>query len=283
MVVFMIFFHTGAAAAFFLFTWQALLVALLLWWIAGGLGIGMGYHRLLTHRGFKVSRPVEYFLVICGSLALEGGPICWVATHRVHHAFTDREGDPHSPRDGRWWSHLGWILTGHSILSNHFTQNNSLAISRYVPDLAGRPFYIWLTRLHWVPAAILALALFAVGGWPFVMWGVFVRVVFSWHATWFVNSASHIWGRRRFATPDDSRNTWWVALLTFGEGWHNNHHAHPTSARHGFTWYELDINWYCIRAMQLLGQANAIRLVKISKPAPSGDTSLQTDSLKDVA
>jgi stearoyl-CoA desaturase (delta-9 desaturase) len=283
MTVFMIFFHAGAVAALFVFTWPALMVAVLLWWIVGSLGIGMGYHRLLTHRGYKVPKPVEYFLTICGALALEGGTIPWVTTHRVHHAFTDLEGDPHSPRDGRWWSHMGWILTGRSILSSGFMRHNLTTISRYVPDLARQPFHIWLTRLHWLPSVILALALFALGGWPFVIWGIFLRVVFSWHATWLVNSATHIWGSRRFATRDDSRNLWWVALVSFGEGWHNNHHAHPAAARHGLAWYELDVNWYGIRALQFLGLARAIRLAKISKPVPAVDAILATDELQDAA
>jgi fatty-acid desaturase len=266
MTIFMIFFHACAVGAFFIFTWQALAVAVLLWWIAGSLGIGMGYHRLLTHRGYEAPKPVEYFLSICGSMALEGGTIPWVATHRVHHAYADREGDPHSPRDGRWWSHMGWILTGHSIFSIHFMGRNRAITSRYVPDLANRPFHIWLSRLHWAPVMILGLALYALGGWPFVLWGVFLRIVFSWHVTWFVNSVTHIWGNRRFATRDDSRNSWWVALLTFGEGWHNNHHANPSSARHGLCWYELDINWYGIRMLKLLGLAKAVRIAEFPKP-----------------
>ena len=113
---------------------------------------------------------------------------------------------------------------------------------------------------------ILGLALYALGGWPFVLWGVFLRIVFSWHVTWFVNSVTHIWGNRRFATRDDSRNSWWVALLTFGEGWHNNHHANPSSARHGLCWYELDINWYGIRMLKLLGLAKAVRIAEFPKP-----------------
>lgn len=262
MIALMVFFHAGAAAALFVFTWKAFVVGFLLWWIAGSLGVGMGYHRLLTHRSYKAPRPVEYFLSVCGALALEGGPIPWVATHRVHHAFTDREGDPHSPLHGRWWSHMGWILTGHSILSSRFMDRNVIISLRYVPDLVTRPFHIWLTRLHWAPAVILTLGLYAAGGAPFVLWGVFFRTVFSWHVTWFVNSAAHIWGDRRFNTRDQSRNSWWVALLTFGEGWHNNHHAHPTSARHGFCWYELDINWCGIRTLQLLGLAKTVRLAK---------------------
>src|SRR5581483_653758 len=232
---------------------EALAVAVLMWWVAGSLGIGIGYHRLLTHRGYKVPKPVEYFLTVCRALALEGGPISWVATHRIHHAFTDREGDPHSPRDGAWWSHMGWIIRGEGF------HNKTAGLSRYAPDLAKDRFYVWLTHWHWVTQVALGLILLAIGGWPYVMWGVFVRVVFSWHATWFVNSAAHIWGSRRFETKDDSTNLWWVALISFGEGWHNNHHAYPAAARHGLAWYEIDVNWYGIRVLQLLGLAKNVR------------------------
>jgi fatty-acid desaturase len=265
MIGLMVFFHIGAAAALFLFTWQAFMLAMLLWWITGSLGVGIGYHRLLTHRSFKAPKAVEYFLSLCGGLALQGGPIAWVATHRIHHIFTDREGDPHSPRDGQWWSHMGWIITGYSILSHQFMDRNPIVVSRYVSDLGTRPFHIWLTRLHWVPVVILACGLYALGGIRFVLWGVFLRIVFSWHVTWFVNSAAHIWGSRRFATRDDSRNSWWVALLTFGEGWHNNHHAHPASARHGWVWYEIDLNWCGIYLLQQLGFAKAVRSARRPK------------------
>ncbi len=252
-------FHVLAIAAFWFFTWEALAVAVLMWWVAGSLGIGMAYHRLLTHRGFRVPRALEYFLTVCGTLAMEGGPISWVATHRVHHVYSDREGDPHSPRDGAWWSHMGWIISGQSL------HMNTAMTARHAVDLAKDRFHVWLTRLHFVPQILVGLGLFALGGWPFVFWGVFVRVVFSWHATWLVNSAAHIWGRRRFATRDDSRNNWWVAILSFGEGWHNNHHAHPSSARHGLAWYELDVNWYGIRVLQLLGLAKGLRVAELPK------------------
>lgn len=283
MTALMIVFHGAAVAAFFMFSWQALAVAILLWWVSGSLGIGIGYHRLLTHRGFKVPPSVEYFLSICGSLALEGGTIPWVTTHRVHHAFTDREGDPHSPRDGRWWSHLGWILTGHSILSGRFRGRNSATIARYVPDFHESAFHIWLTRLHWLPNIVLAPVLYAMGGWPFVMWGIFVRVVFSWHATWFVNSATHIWGSRRFPTRDDSRNLWWVALISFGEGWHNNHHAHPSASRHGFAWYEFDMNWVGIRILQMLGIARDVRLARLADHSFNHEVDLSAQTLEDAA
>jgi len=254
-------FHLGALAALFFWSWQAIVTAVVLYWVAGSLGIGMGYHRLLTHRGYKVPRIVEYFLATCGSLALEGGPIQWAATHRIHHAHTDREGDPHTPRDGRWWSHVGWILRGDA------QQHDQATIARYVPDLAKDRFYVWLDRLYYVPLIVLALALFAFGGWSVMLWGIFVRGTLALHATWLVNSATHLWGRQRFDTGDDSTNSWWVAMLTFGEGWHNNHHAHPTSARHGFKWYEVDVNWWGIRALQFLGLARGIKRVRFKKSA----------------
>lgn len=240
-------FHVGAVAALFMFQWQAVATAAALYWLAIGCGIGMGYHRLLTHRSYDVPKVIEYFFAICGTLTLEGGPISWVATHRVHHQYSDQEGDPHSPRDGGWWAHAGWIITGEA---NH---NKTTRMSRYAPDLAKDPFYVWLNTYHYVPLIALGLVLLAMGGLPMMLWGVCVRVVVGLHATWLVNSASHMWGGQRFATSDDSRNNWWVALLTFGEGWHNNHHAHPTSARHGLRWYEFDLTWIQIWFLQVLG------------------------------
>lgn len=248
--------HIGAVAALFLFNWHAALVALFLYWMATGLGISMGYHRLLTHRSYKVPQALEYFFAICGVLTLEGGPIFWVATHRIHHQKSDREGDPHSPRDGAWWAHVGWLLFGEA------KHNNTRLMSKYAPDLAKHRFYVWLNNYHWLPLAALSVLLYVIGGLPMLLWGTCLRVVFGLHATWLVNSATHMWGSRRFATRDDSRNNWWVALITFGEGWHNNHHAHPTSARHGLTWYEFDISWIQIKLLKLLGVAKSIYTAK---------------------
>lgn len=256
---FMAMFHLGAVAALFFFTWKALAVALFLWWISGSLGIGMGYHRLLTHRGYKTPKWVEYFLTVCATLSLEGGPIFWVATHRIHHQFSDQEGDPHSPLDGKWWSHMGWILTGKSM------HHDTTTLARYVPDLAQDKFHIWITKYHYVPIIILAAVLFAVGGLPFLMWGMFLRTVVLLHFTWMVNSITHMWGSRRFVTRDRSTNNFWVAMVTFGEGWHNNHHAHPVSARHGLKWYEIDFNWYGIWALKKLKLARHVYRVKLSE------------------
>jgi fatty-acid desaturase len=256
-------FHIGAVASLFMFSWQALIVAVILYWIAGSLGIGMGYHRLLTHRGYKTPKPVEYFLSLCGTLAVEGGPANWVVTHRIHHRFSDQDGDPHSPRDGGWWAHMGWILVGRA------QEHPPAVLNRYAPDLMRDRFQSRLNRLYIWPVVVLGLGLYALGGWPFLTWGLCLRVVLGLHATWLVNSATHMWGSRRFATRDDSRNNWWVAWLTFGEGWHNNHHAHPTSARHGLAWYEIDMNWWGIRTLKWLGLAKSIRQVRLKDPIPA--------------
>jgi fatty-acid desaturase len=253
----LIIFHVGAVGALFNFSWSALITTIVLYWMAIGFGIGMGYHRLLTHRSYKVPRFFEYFLAVCGTLTLEGGPIFWVATHRVHHQNSDHEGDPHSPTEGGFWAHMGWIMFGEA------KHNDTQAMARYAPDLGKDPFYVWLNRFHYVPLVVLGLILLAIGGWPLVMWGVFLRVIVGLHATWLVNSATHMWGDRRFKTKDESRNNWWVALLTFGEGWHNNHHAHPTSARHGLAWYELDITWIQINFLQRLGFAKNVKVAAL--------------------
>jgi fatty-acid desaturase len=255
---FMLVFHVGAVAALFMFSWKALGVAALLWWISGSLGIGMGYHRLLTHRGFKTPRWVEYTLTVCGTLALEGGPFFWVGTHRVHHQNTDKDGDPHSPRDGGFWSHMGWIISGRVL------HNNASQLLPYVPDLRKDKFHNWISRWHWVPISVLGIVLLMVGGWQYVMWGIFLRTVFGLHSTWLVNSATHIWGRQRFNTGDTSTNSFWVAMLTFGEGWHNNHHAHPQSARHGLAWYEFDLNWYQIYVLRLLRLAWNVKVPRLA-------------------
>jgi stearoyl-CoA desaturase (delta-9 desaturase) len=138
-------------------------------------------------------------------------------------------------------------------------------IERYAPDLVKDRYYEWLDRYFYVPSIILGLLIWGLFGWRMMLWGVAVRATFALHATWLVNSATHMWGRRRFETGEDSRNSWWVALLTFGEGWHNNHHAHPTSARHGLRWYEIDINWWGIRALQLMGLARSIKRLRFNR------------------
>ena len=253
----LIFFHIGAVIALFNFTWTRFWVTFALYWIAIGFGIGMGYHRLHTHRSYKVPTWLEYFFAICGTLTLEGGPIFWVATHRLHHQKSDQAGDPHTPHDGGFWAHMGWVMFGES------KHNNTEAMQRYAPDLGRVPFYRWLNTYHYVPLIVLGVIVLALGGWQMVTWAVFLRVVLGLHATWLVNSATHMWGGRRFLTKDDSRNNWWVALLTFGEGWHNNHHARPTSARHGLAWYELDVTWLQIWLLKAVGVAKNVKVAEL--------------------
>lgn len=240
-------FHVLAVVSLFFFSWQNLAVCLIVKWIAGSWGIGLGYHRLLTHRGFKAPRWLERFLAVCGTLALQSGPIAWVTTHRIHHAFTETDRDPHSPRNGSYWAHMGWIFRGTA-------QNQpETAVQRYSPDLVRDPVLRFLDKYYYVTPIVAGAILFAIGGLPMVLWGIFMRTVLAWHSTWLVNSATHLWGKRRFETRDDSRNNRLIAAITFGEGWHNNHHAYPRSARHGLAWHEIDPNWIQIRALEKLG------------------------------
>ena len=273
-VVTIIVFHAGALTALFMFSWQRLLVMAVLYTLAINVGIGMCYHRLLTHRGYQTPKWVEYLMSVFATTSLEGGPIFWVSTHRVHHQLSDQMGDPHTPREGGWWAHAGWILFGEAL----HAQTEVLA--RYSPDLSRDRFHVWLSKYHWLPITASGLALLA-GGWiwggwangvAMVLWGVFLRVTLGLHATWLVNSATHLWGSRRFETRDDSRNSWWVALLTGGEGWHNNHHAHPVSARHGLTWYEIDPNFWGIWILSKFGLAKKIQVAKFDRenPKPAG-------------
>jgi len=249
------FLHLGALAAPFFFSWQGLILALVLAWITGGLGICLGYHRLFSHASFNTYRPVRWLIGLMGVLAGEGPVIQWVAVHRKHHAKSDDDEDPHSPRHGFWWSHAQWFLP-------RMSHDDVRALhQRYAPDLLRDPvlrlfektFLLW----HWA----LGFGLFALGyfvwdvsiAWSLVVYGIFVRLVFVLHSTWFVNSATHVWGYRNYETHDDSRNLWWVALVTFGEGWHNNHHAYPRLAASGHKWWEFDITWQAIRALRATG------------------------------
>ena len=250
----LIFLHLGLLFAPATFSWRAFWVFFVLQWITGGLGITLGFHRLLTHRSFQAPKWLEYVITLCGTLALQGGPIHWVATHRIHHAFSDRPQDPHSPTRGFWWAHVFWTLA-YDEIRDHPTR-----YWRYAPELAKDPVQRFLDRMQ-VPITILfGTLLLAWGGWPFVIWGIFVRIVFFYHATWLVNSAAHIWGYRSYETNEGSRNNWFVALLTYGEGWHNNHHAYPTSAAHGLRWWEVDLTYATIRLLGWVGLAKKIRL-----------------------
>jgi stearoyl-CoA desaturase (delta-9 desaturase) len=215
--------HGGLILAPFVFSWSGLAVCVALY-LVSGFGITVGYHRLLTHRGFRTPKAVEYFLALLGTLAAQAGPMQWVATHRAHHRHSDQEGDPHSPRSGFWWSHILWWMPYEADL------DDPALYRRYVLDLDKDPVHRFLNRWHIVFPLVLAGLLFVVGelwagvGLSWLIWGFFVRTATLYHATWLVNSATHRWGHRSHATKDRSTNLWWVALISFGEGWHNNHH-----------------------------------------------------------
>jgi len=246
--------HLGAFAGFFTFSWKALGLCLVLHGATGCLGITLGFHRLLTHRSFKVPKILEYFFAILGSLACQGGPIGWVATHRLHHAKSDEEGDPHSPVQGFLWAHMLWCMVYNKNI------DDPKEYFRLAPDLASDPVYVWLDKLQIVWTILLGIGLYVWGGWPFVIWGIFVRTALVYHSTWFVNSAAHIWGYQTYKTGDQSTNLWWVALLSYGEGWHNNHHAFQHSARHGLQWWEVDSTYLMIKFLERLGLAEAVKV-----------------------
>ena len=250
--------HVGALAVFLpgTFSWPALGVALFLHWLTAGAGLTLGYHRLITHRSFQAPKWLEYGLLFCGILACQA-PFEWIAKHRMHHHGSDTAEDPHDSTLGFWWSHVGWILCKLPCDRD---------IPRYTKDIAGDPVYRFLDRTMVFWQLALAGLLYLLGGWPFVVWGIFARLVAVYHCTWFVNSATHLWGYRSHPSGDRSTNCWWVALLTYGEGWHNNHHSFQSSARHGLRWWEIDLTWWTILALSALGLAQRI---KLAPPATS--------------
>ena len=248
--------HVLAVAAFFpyFFSWGGVAVALVLWWMTGACGVSLCFHRTLTHRSLAMPKAMEYFSALCGTLALQGGPIEWVATHRLHHAHADDEGDPHDAHRGLLWTHIDWLYKPNDARPGVEDQK------RYAMDLYSQPYYRFLQNYQlWLQIA-LGLVLFAFGGLSWVVWGVFFRLAFVYHITWFVNSAAHRFGYRTYQTKDLSTNCWWVGLLTWGEGWHNNHHAFPFSARHGLRWFELDLTWLQIKFLRALHLVYDIKL-----------------------
>ena len=248
--------HVIAILGLFTFSWKALALCLGIWWITGGLGVTLGFHRLLTHQSFSAPRWVVRFLTLCGALAVQGGPIAWVAGHRLHHAHSDREKDPHNSSKGFWWAHIGWIFYRDPGLVQFEDYKH------YAKDLVADPFILFLDRYYVHLQFALGLILLFLGGWSFVIWGTFVRLVLGWHCTWLVNSAAHMFGYQSYDSRDQSRNCWWVALLSFGEGWHNNHHAFPRSARHGLRWWEFDSSYLVLRLMKAAGIAWDVRVTE---------------------
>jgi len=201
------------------------------------------YHRYFSHRTYRTSRVTQFLLGFLGTSAVQKGPLWWASVHRQHHSRSDQPGDPHSPREGLWHAHQGWIVDG---------RWDDTQLDR-VRDLAKYPELMWLNRWHFVAPVLLAVLCYWVGGFSGLVWGFFVSTTLTWHSTYVINSLAHRMGRQRYDTGDDSRNSLLLALLTLGEGWHNNHHYHQSCARQGFFWWEIDITYYILRAMQGVG------------------------------
>ena len=247
MILWIAFLHVGALSALFCFTWKGVALTLFLGWFTGAVGITLGYHRYLTHGSFATTKTMRRLLAFIGGLAGEGPALMWVAVHRKHHEFSDHEGDPLSPREasgGVTWCGCAQIAAANINVNS--TRLRTRPCQGSCDAFLDKTFILW----HFVLGAIL----FAIGyfGWDlytacsFVAYGMFVRLVYVLHITWFVNSATHMWGYRNYETTDDSRNLWWVGLLAYGEGWHNNHHAYQRVARHGHQWWEFDMTYWMI-------------------------------------
>ncbi|MBF2079673.1 MAG: fatty acid desaturase [Synechococcales cyanobacterium T60_A2020_003] len=252
--------HALVLLAPWFFSWSAIGVVIVLHWLFGSIGICLGYHRLLTHRSFQVPKPLEYAIAIIGAMALQGGPIFWVSGHRRHHLYTeDVDKDPYSARRGFWWSHMLWLLHKRADV---FSRNE---YQKYAPDLARDPFYRWLDQYFLLLQIPLGIVLYLCGGWSFVLYGLVIRTVLLWHSTWLINSATHMTGYRSHPSNDNSRNLWWAAILTYGEGWHNNHHAYPNVAKAGWRWWEIDMTWWAIVLLQQLGLARKVVMPPVAE------------------
>ena len=256
--------HLACLGVFWVgFSWFAFWTAVALY-AARMFAITGFYHRYFSHKAFRTSRPVQFAFAVLGAASVQRGPLWWAAHHRHHHRHADTELDVHSPRHGFWRSHMGWFLTPRGFRTDFDA----------IKDLVRFPELRLLDRFDILVPVLLAVGLYALGSWlegahpglgtngpQLLVWGFFVSTIVLFHVTVTINSLSHRWGSRRFATRDDSRNNALLALLTFGEGWHNNHHHYPGSARQGFAWWELDLTYLGLRAMALLGLVSDLRPV----------------------
>ncbi len=278
--------HVGALMALnpAWFSWSGVALCFFLHWLTGGIGICMTFHRLLTHRSF-VCRPkaFEYLLTIIGCCASEGGAIGWVADHRRHHAHSDTEDDAHTPRRSFGWAHMFWFMTP-DVTSRHSPEY----YAKWTPDLSRDKVHVFLDRNHLIFPILMFVGLYFAGQWAgglgmsWLIWGGFLRTILVLHATWLVNSATHVWGYRTHETRDDSTNLWWVAIITYGEGWHNNHHAYQTSARHGIDWWEVDMTYIAIKLLSYVGLVHSVKLPKIAKKQSVAAPVIPDDSHPDL-
>ncbi|KAJ0832458.1 putative fatty acid desaturase domain, acyl-CoA desaturase [Helianthus annuus] len=245
--------HFLALFAPFTFTWGAFWASFANYVLRGVFGVTLSYHRNLAHHSVKLPKWLEYTFAYLGVLAFQRDPIFWVSMHRYHHQHVDSDKDPHSPIFGFWFSHIGWLFDNGYILEKYQERKN-------VEDLRKQAFYRFIKRTYMLHLYAFAVLVYIFGGFTYLVWVVGVSTTWGYHVTFLVNSACHIWGNQAWNTGDLSKNNWWVALITFGEGWHNNHHAFEYSARHGLEWWQIDICWYTIRFLEALGLATNVKL-----------------------
>ncbi|MBL7684532.1 MAG: fatty acid desaturase [Deltaproteobacteria bacterium] len=243
-------------------TKDRLIVFGVFYFLTACIGITLTYHRCLSHKAFEFRfKWMERLCATIGTLAMQQGPIWWSSIHRIHHRYSDTEQDPHDSARGFWYAHFLWLFK----LDRRWQKPYKIeSFEKMAKDLASDPYYRWLDRYFYIPQLLSFLLLYMLGGLPWLFWGGIIRTVVVWHVTWFVNSVTHQYGYRNFnaMTGDTSTNNWWVAILAAGEGWHNNHHAFPSSAKQGFfKWWEFDITYVIIRVMKELGLAKNLREV----------------------
>jgi len=237
--------HVAAVAgvAWLGWSWKWFALAIGLYYVRM-FGVTGGYHRYFAHRSYRLNRVSQFVLAFLGTTAAQKGPLWWAAHHRDHHKYSDTKLDPHSWReDGFWWSHVGWILSRRTEETDF----------KNVADLARFPELRWLNNYHLVPGIAFGVILWLIGSWPALVWGCFVSTTLLWHGTFTINSLSHWFGRRRYATTDDSKNNFLLALITMGEGWHNNHHYYARATCQGFFWWDVDATWYVLKALSKVG------------------------------
>jgi stearoyl-CoA desaturase (delta-9 desaturase) len=257
-VLFFVSLHVGVLAVW----WTPPTATLLLWLLGTYLvrmfGVTAGYHRYFGHRSYSLGRVSQFVMAVLAQTSAQKGALWWAAHHRHHHRESDQVDDVHSPhRRGFWWAHVGWVL------ANDFDEYDPHAVR----DFLAYPELVWLERHHWVPTALFGAAVAAIGGWPAFVWGYVVSTVVLYHCTFAINSLAHLWGTRRFETHDESRNNWWLAIITLGEGWHNNHHYSPGSCRQGHRWWELDITYLGLKVLSWLGIARDLRPFRRARTA----------------
>jgi stearoyl-CoA desaturase (delta-9 desaturase) len=261
-VVLFVLMHVAVIGIFFVPFTAGLLLWLTATYALRMFGVTAGYHRYFSHRSYKLGRVAQFVMAFLAQTSGQKGILWWAAHHRQHHRYSDREKDVHSPwQRGFWWAHVGWIL------SNEYDDYDP----KMVADFAKFPELRWLDRYHLVPTAVFGASIFLLGGLPAFLWGFVLSTVLVYHFTFSINSLAHLFGSRRFETNDHSRNNWLLALLTFGEGWHNNHHFLMSSCRQGYRWWELDMTYLALRLLSVFGIARDLRPFRV--PAHIGQGS----------